>query len=228
MTLKEKDFIEIEFIGKIKDTQEVFDSNIKEELEKLKSQSEAKPFIFSLGQDMFLKGVDEFLIGKSEESSEYTIELNPEKAFGNRDPQLIKMVPRQVFLQQKINPYPGAVFNFDNQIGKVLTVSGGRIRVDFNNPLAGKPVVYKIKVLRKITNINEKVKALMDFLFRREFDFEIKEQKLIISLKQEEKPYKQFVEMFKNKFKDILELDLEIKEIVEKNTLSFKEEKSEK
>jgi len=28
--------------------------------------------------------------------------------------------------------------------------------VDFNNPLAGKDIVYNIKVLRKIEDINEK------------------------------------------------------------------------
>jgi FKBP-type peptidyl-prolyl cis-trans isomerase 2 len=36
MTIKEKDFVEIEFTGKIKDSQEIFDSNIQEDIKKAK------------------------------------------------------------------------------------------------------------------------------------------------------------------------------------------------
>ena len=34
MKIKEKDFIEIEFTGRIKDSQEIFDSNILEDIKK--------------------------------------------------------------------------------------------------------------------------------------------------------------------------------------------------
>ena len=44
----------------------------------------------------------------------------------------------KIFIQQKINPIPGVMFNFDGRIAKVLTVSGGRVMIDFNNPIAGK------------------------------------------------------------------------------------------
>jgi len=40
------------------------------------------------------------------------------------------MIPLKVFIEHKINPVPGAVLTFDNRLGKVLTVSGGRIMVD--------------------------------------------------------------------------------------------------
>ena len=82
--------------------------------------------------------------------------------------------------------------------------------VDFNNPLAGKEVVYKINVLRKVDDINEKINSLNEFLFRRDFKFEIKDKKLILEVEKELKP---FVELFKDKFKEMLGLDLEVKEI---------------
>jgi len=210
MSLKKKDFIEIEFTGKTKEG-EIFDSNIKEDIEKVKLNTTPKPFIFCLGEGMFLKGVDDFLLGK--EIGKYTIELSPEKAFGNRESKLVQMIPMKVFQQHKINPVPGAMFNFDNRMAKVLTVSGGRVMVDFNNPLAGKDIVYEIKVLRKVEDINEKIKAFNEFLFRKDFKFEIKENKLTIDV---EKPMVKFVEMFKDKFKEIFELDLEVKEVEEK------------
>ncbi len=209
MPLKEKDFIEIEFTGKVKDG-EVFDSNIKKDLAKINPDTIPKPFVFCLGQNMFLKGIDNFLIGK--DVGEYKIELQPEDAFGNRDSKLVQMIPMKVFREQKINPVQRLMFNFDGRMAKILTVSGGRVMVDFNNPVAGKTVLYDLKVLRKINNLNEKIKAFNEFLFRKDFKFEIKNKKLIIEV---EKQMIQFVEMFKDKFKEVFELDLEIKEIGE-------------
>ena len=209
MPLQKKDFIEIEFTGRVKDG-EIFDSNIKQDLEKLDSKATPKPLVFCLGEGMFLKGVDDFLIGK--EIGKYKIELTPENAFGNRDSSLVKMIPLKVFKQHNVNPVPGTVFNFDNRMAKILTVSGGRVMTDFNNPLAGKEVVYDVKVLRKVEDTNEKIKAFNDFLFRKDFKFEVKDKKLIIEV---EKQMTKFVEMFKDKFKEIFNLDLEVKEVEE-------------
>lgn len=210
MKLKEKDFIEIEFTARVKDG-EIFDSNIKEDLKELDPKTEPKPFVFALGQGMFLKGVEDFLIGKN--IGQYEIELAPEKAFGKRDPKLIQRVPAKVFKEHDLRPVPGIVFNFDGRIGKVLTVSGGRVMVDFNNPVAGRDVVYKMKVLKRVDGLNEKVKAINEFLFRRDMKFEVKDKKVIM---QVEKEMLKFVEMFKEKFKDILGMELELREIGEK------------
>jgi len=211
MALQKKDFIEVEFTGRIKDG-EIFDSNIKQDLKKINSNFKPKPFIFCLGEGMFLKGVDDFLIGK--EIGKYEIELSPEMAFGNRDPKFVQMIPMKIFNQQKVNPVPGAMFNFDGKIAKILTVSGGRVVVDFNNPLAGKTVVYKINVIGKIGDINKKIRSFNKFLFKKDFNFEVKDKKLIIEV---EKPMVRFVEMFKDKFKDIFGLELEVREIVEQD-----------
>ncbi|MCK4553140.1 peptidylprolyl isomerase [Candidatus Pacearchaeota archaeon] len=222
MGLKKKDFIEIEFTGKIKNG-EIFDSNIKEDIEKVKLNTTPKPLVFCLGEGMFLKGVDDFLIGK--EIGKYTIELSPEKAFGNRESRLVQMIPMKVFQQHKINPVPGVMFNFDNRMAKILTVSGGRVMVDFNNPLAGKDIVYEIKVLRKVEDTNEKIKAFNEFLFRKDFKFKIENKKLILEV---EKPMLKFVEMFKEKFKEIFNLELEVKEVEEKVKKEEIKEKNDK
>jgi FKBP-type peptidyl-prolyl cis-trans isomerase 2 len=207
MTLEKKDFIEIEFTGKIKDG-EVFDSNIKENLTKLNPNENPKPIIFCLGEGMFLKGIDDFLIGK--EIGKYTIELSPEKAFGPRVSEFVQMLPIKIFTQQRLNPVVGAVFNFDGRIAKVLSVSGGRVMVDFNNPLAGKDVVYEVNILRKVEELNEKIKSFLNFLFRKDFKFSVQEKKVIIEV---EKNLSQFVQMFQEKFKEVFGLELEIKEI---------------
>ena len=215
MSLNKKDFIEIDFTGKVKDG-EIFDSTIKEDLEKLHHGHdhpiEAKPFIFSLGEGMFLKSLEDFLMGK--DLGQYEVELAPEKAFGKRQSSLIQMMPLKIFREHNTNPVPGVLFNFDGRVGKALTVSGGRVMVDFNNPLAGKTVVYNINVKRKITDINGKARALIDFLFKREIEFKIEDKKITLKT---EKDLKKFAEIFKDKFKDLLDLDLEVMEVGQSN-----------
>jgi FKBP-type peptidyl-prolyl cis-trans isomerase 2 len=205
--LKEKDFIEVEFTGRTVDG-EIFDSNIKKDLEEAQLKGESKPFIFSLGQGMFMKGIDDFLVGK-EVGETYKIELQPENAFGMREAKAIQMIPIKIFRQHKINPVAGIAFNFDGRMAKVLSVSGGRVMTDFNHPLAGKVVSYEVKVTKQITDQNEKVKAFNEFLFKRDIEFEIKDKSIVLKL---EKPMVQFAEMFKDKFKEIFGLDLVVEE----------------
>lgn len=216
MGLQKKDFIEVEFTGRIKGG-EIFDSNIKEDLKNLNPDAKTSPIVFCLGEEMLLKGIDDFLIGK--DVGNYEIELAPENAFGKRNSSLIQTIPMKVFQSQEVRPYPGAVFNFDGRIAKILTVSGGRVIADFNNPLAGKDVVYDIRILRKVDDLNEKVKALMKFFYRVDLPFIIEENKLKIETPKEAVS---FVKMFGDKFKDILGLELEVKESAKEDNNSYK------
>ncbi len=214
MAFKKSDFIEIEFTGRVKNG-EIFDSNIREDLEKLhhghSHPIEAKPFVLCLGEHMFLNSIEDFLIGKN--TGEYDLELSPEKAFGVRSSKMIMRIPMKVFAEQKINPVQGEVFNFDGRLAKILTVSGGRVMADFNSPLAGKEVVYKLRVKRKIDDVNEKIKAMLNFFFRRDMNFEVKDKKIIVEL---ESQLIQFIEIFRDKFKDLFGMELEPKEIAKK------------
>ena len=160
---------------------------------------------------MFLDSIEDFLMGK--DTGEYEISLSPEKAFGIRDPKMIMRIPMKIFMEQKINPVQGEVFNFDGRLAKILTVSGGRVMADFNNPLAGKDVMYKLKVKRKVDDVNEKIKAFINFLFRRDLNFEVKEKKIIVEI---EPQLSQFIEIFKEKFKSLFDMELEAREIKKK------------
>lgn len=210
MVLQKKDFVEFEFTGKIKDTGELFDSNIAEELKKINPEAIAKPFVIPLGEGLFMPAVEEFLIGKTETSANYEISLTPEKAFGLRNSQFVQVIPLNVFHRQRVNPTPGSVFNFDGRLGKVLSVSGGRVITDFNHPLAGKEVVYKINLIKKVDDLNQKTKALIEFFLQKDLPFKIEGNNLKI---ETENQISKFLELFKDKFKDLLNLDLEITEL---------------
>jgi len=69
-------------------------------------------------------------------------------------------VPLQHFKKEKMQPFPGLVVEINGMQGKVQTVSGGRVRVDFNHPLAGKELLYDMKVERELTEPKEQVEEL--------------------------------------------------------------------
>jgi len=220
-TIKKNDFIEIEFTGK--SNNEIFDTTNKEEAKSIGIEADIKPQIISVGNEMLLKGFDNELENK-EINKKYSIHLNPEQAFGPRNPQLIKTLPMRVFREKNIQPMQGMTFNMDNHIAKILSVSGGRVITDFNNPLAGKEINYDFKIIRKITDNNEKINALQDFFFKQRFEFNIDEKnKKIIFKKQEIKP---LIEMMNQKFKDMTGFGFEVEEKKEKEEKP-KEEKTE-
>jgi len=205
---KKHDFIELEFIGKNINDNEVFDTNIKEEAKKLNPNiKEVKPLVLCIGADMVVKGLDEAIIDK-EVGKKYTTKLAPEKAFGKRDGKLIKLVPKRFFIEQKINPMPGMTLALDNSLVKVVSSSGGRVMIDFNNPLAGKDVEYEFTIKRILSDNREKVNSIQSFLFGKEFEFEIDEakKKIIFS----ELQLMPILNAFKEKFKELIGFDVEI------------------
>jgi len=211
-TANKNDFVEIEFVARVKDG-EVFDTNIPEEAKKINLDMKPKPLIIPVGREMVLKGLDSALIGK-EIGREYEAELQPEEAFGKRDRTLIKTIPIKIFHEKEINPLQGMMLNMDNMVAKVVAVSGGRVITDFNNPMAGKIVIYKFKIKRKITDDGEKINALQEYLLGKRFNFKIEGKKIIFEKEAE------VINFFKEKFEEILGFSIE----VEKNEDKKKKE----
>ena len=166
MAVKLHDFVAIDFLGKVKETGEVFDITKEDDAKKhqLHNPKNAyQPLTICVGERHVVEGLDEFLVGKESEK-EYTIALPAEKAFGKRDPKLLRLVPLSTFNEHKIRPEPGLHINLDGMIATVRSVSGGRVILDFNHPLAGKEIEYQFTVKSVVTDTKEKLKALITFL----------------------------------------------------------------
>ncbi len=165
MKVKKGDFIKIDYIGRIKDNNQIFDLT-DEELAKKENihqkNAKYKPIIICVGEGDVVRGLDNALDGK-EVGESFSVDILPEDAFGKKDAKLIKLVNTNIFLKQNINPTPGLQVNIDNMIGTIRTVTGGRTLIDFNHPLAGKEVIYEIKILEKIEDDTEKLKGLLAF-----------------------------------------------------------------
>ncbi len=198
---KKGDFVEIEYVGYA--NKDVFDTNIKERAEENELEIEAKPLMVCIGQEMVVKGFDKQLEDK-EVGKKYKIEVAPEEGFGKRNPSLIKTIPLSAFRQQEMSPMPGMMLNMDGMIAKILSVSGGRVITDFNNPLSGKDIEYEFTIKKIIEGDEEKINSLQDFFFKKQFKFTIKDNKVIFE--QEAEP---FVKMVGKKIGEILGKEIE-------------------
>lgn len=204
--IKKNDFIEIEFTGKIDGTEEIFDTNIESDAKKSNLNiKNLKPFLMSVGHKMLPVGFDEDLLGK-EINKRYSVKISPEKGFGKRNKDFVRMIPTKYFHEQRIDPRPGMQLALDGQLVKVLSNSGGRTLIDFNNPLAGKNINYEYKINRIIEDKSEKINALQDFLFRKKFDFDLEGDKIKFKIEKEFEP---ILKIFSKKFEEIIGLKVD-------------------
>ncbi|MCK9150579.1 peptidylprolyl isomerase [Methanobacterium alcaliphilum] len=163
MAVKEGDFIKLEFTGRTKETGEVFDTTIEEVAEEAGIKVEKKtygPIPVIIGGGHLLKGLDEAVVGM-EEGEKKTVELSPEEAFGERDSKLIQLIPMKEFKKQGIKPYVGMPLTVENHNGRIQSVTGGRVRVDFNHELAGKTLEYEVELKEVTIDDLEKIKSMI-------------------------------------------------------------------
>ncbi len=136
-----------------------------------------EPFIIGIGR--LLDPVDEALL-KANVGEELEIEIPPEKGFGQRNPNLIERIPLREFRKKKITPVPGERVAIGGRVGTIITVAAGRVIIDFNHPLAGKTLIYKVKVVEKIEDPKEKIKAVIEGAYGKEvekFEIEVEGEK---------------------------------------------------
>jgi len=219
---KKKDFVEIKFTGYSNGN--IFDSNTAEDLKKINSNAKPKETIVIVGEGMLVPGFDKELEGK-EVGKDYEIKVPAKEGFGERRKELVKTIPLKIFTEKKINPYPGMVLAIDENLARIITISGARVMTDFNNPLAGKDLVYKFKIVRKVTDDNEKAKTFFVQTFKFVPDFELKENEIIV---KGPKVLERFVDALKEKFKELAGKELKFALVEEKLEEKKEENKEEK
>ena len=184
--IKKHDFIQIEYTGKLKEDNLIFDTTDEKVAKENNLETHgSEPVIICVGEQQLLKGIDKNLVGK-DIGKEYDINISPEDAFGNKNAKLIQLIPTSKFKQQNIQPMPVLQLNLDGMVGTIKTVSGGRTLVDFNHPLSGKDLIYKIKIIRKITDDKEKLIGFLKIsLGTKDIDAEINDNKAKVKIKKE-------------------------------------------
>jgi peptidylprolyl isomerase len=171
------DFIMVDMTGSSVETGEVFDTSSEETAQAEGLYEEGRSYgsrLVIVGDGYVLRGLDEKLPGTAFEE-EVEIEIDPQDAFGERNPDDLETVPYRVLRSKGINPYVGAELEIDGRSAIVRSVGAGRVQVDYNHPLAGRKIVYKLKVVEHITEEKDIMRALLG---RRFLGIETKEFKL--------------------------------------------------
>ncbi|MCS7115454.1 MAG: peptidylprolyl isomerase [Candidatus Bathyarchaeota archaeon] len=191
MALQKGDFIILDYVAKVKETGEVFDTTLEETAKKERLYREGEiyePKLVVVGEGWVLKALDEGLttmdVGKPA-----TIEIPPEKAFGARDPEKVKRIPLRQLTSKGITPTLGMRLEYEGKIAIVRAIGAGRVLLDFNPPLAGKTLVYEVTVQKKLETREEKIAALIHrripSVETEKFRFNIENDVLIIEMPEE-------------------------------------------
>lgn len=188
MVLAKGDFVRINYVGKIKERGTVFDTTREDVAKEHKIYDEKlqfKPSPIVVGANHVIPGLDDALVGM-EVGDKRAIVVPPEKGYGARDPKLVKVVPLKDFKKQGMRPLPGMRVEADGRVGRVQSVSGGRVRVDFNYELAGKMLEYEVSVKEKINKLEEKIRLLLElhmpFANPNDHEVTIKDKTVVIRL----------------------------------------------
>ncbi len=139
MKIQQGSKVSIEYEGSF-DNGEIFDS----------SKNHGKPLEFEIGAKMIIPGLENALIGM-EKDKEKIIHIESKDAYGEHNPQMINKVPR-TNLPAEQKPEVGMILiaklsNGQSMPGKIIEVTDKEVAIDFNHPLAGKNLNFKIKII---------------------------------------------------------------------------------
>lgn len=136
MPVKKGDKVKIEYTGTLNDGT-IFD----------KSEGK-KPLEFVAGSGKIIKGLDQAVIGM-EKGEEKQIKIEPKDAYGYRNPDFVKKIPRDKLPAEiergkilRIRTHDG-----DQLRGEIAKVTDEEVTVDFNHPLADLVLNFKIKIV---------------------------------------------------------------------------------
>jgi FKBP-type peptidyl-prolyl cis-trans isomerase SlpA len=109
-----------------------------------------KPATFTYGDGSLLPSVEAKLLGLSAGAKE-TFTLEPQDGFGQRNPGNIQRFPRSQFAADMVLE-EGLVISFADAAraelpGVVSEVGDDHVMVDFNHPLAGRNLAFRVEIL---------------------------------------------------------------------------------
>ena len=135
--IKNGDNVSVHYTGKLEDGS-VFDTSLVEGRE---------PLTVTLGQGQLIPGFENGLIDMTAGEIK-TIEIEPENAYGDVNPQLMSEIPLS---QVPEGVKTGDMLQGQNQLGPVNVVvreiKESTVVLDMNHPLAGKKLIFDLEVV---------------------------------------------------------------------------------
>ncbi len=165
--MNDGDFIELSFELRAGADKKLI-STSKEDVAKSENifddKKKYKDVVLIIGNEDMFKEINESF-KSAEIGKEYEVVIPAKDAYGLRDNKNIKVVPMREFQRNKINPEMGKEVNINNKIGKIISITPGRVLIDYNHELAGKDIYYKYEIKQSIMDGKAKVQAIIEMYY---------------------------------------------------------------
>ena len=163
MTFDKGSLILLDYTARIKDNGEIFETTIEEDAKKSNLYDPTRtyePRLISVGEGWVLKGLDEALTS-TDVGQKLSIEISPDKGFGERDTNKVRMIPQRKLGEKANEIKVGDVVELDDRTGIIRYIGSGRVQIDYNHRLASRVLVYDVNVVKKIESTDDKIKYLL-------------------------------------------------------------------
>ncbi|ADG60769.1 peptidylprolyl isomerase [Moraxella catarrhalis] len=117
-----------------------------------------EPVTLTIGDESLLAGFEKVLINLKAGDTR-TATLSADDAFGQWNPENVQTFTRTQFALSEPNPVVGMMMEFADKgqnslVGVISLVTDDEVLVDFNHPLAGQDVLFKVQIF-KVTPPNQ-------------------------------------------------------------------------
>ena len=192
MTFNKGSLILIDYTAKVKDSEEIFDTTIEEDAKKHSIHEpnvKYQPKLVSIGEVSYpvLKGLDEAL-AKTTVGDKLTVEVTPDKGFGERDSGKVRMIPIRKLGEDAEKVSVGDTIEVDNKRGIIRFIGSGRVQIDYNHRYAGKTILYDVNVVKSLDSPHDKVDGILKNRLPLEdskITFELKDKEVNITIPEE-------------------------------------------
>jgi len=167
LTFNKGSLLLIDYTAKVKDSNEIFDTTIEEEAKKHSLHDpnvKYQPRVVSIGEPSFpvLKGLDEAL-AKTKAGDKLTVEVTPDKGFGERDSGKVRMIPLRKLGEDADKVSVGDSIEIDGKKGIIRLIGSGRVQIDYNHRYAGKTILYDVDVKKSLENDEDKILEILKY-----------------------------------------------------------------
>jgi len=153
VSIEPGDRVAVDYVGRFED-ETVFDTSVYEvatdhglDDAQDKDRAEFTPLVFTAGDGEVIEGLDEAVVGMSV-GEEQTVTVPPERAYGEYDDDRLREYDPETFEGMVgEDPEIGLHVEAANGLhGDVVAVSEAAVQVDFNHELAGKTLVFDLRI----------------------------------------------------------------------------------
>jgi peptidylprolyl isomerase len=192
LTFDKGSLILVDYTAKVKDTEEIFDTTIEEDAKKYSIHEpnvKYQPKLVSIGEVSYpvLKGLDEAL-AKTSVADKLTVEVTPDKGFGERDSKKVRMIPIRKLGEDAEKVTVGDSIEIDGKRGIIRYIGSGRVQIDYNHRFAGKTILFNVNVIKSLDSPDDKVDGILKNRLPVEdtkIEFDLKDNEVSVMIPEE-------------------------------------------